>query len=111
MNAVRSHEQEIVAYAYEKLLSFPGVTMYGPEKVEDRGGLIAFTMDGIHAHDVSQILAEDNICIRAGHHCAMPLHTELGIKATARISFYVYTTREDIDAFIEGLKKVKKTFK
>jgi cysteine desulfurase / selenocysteine lyase len=110
MNNVRKHEEEIVSYAIECLGEIPGLTMYGPETAKEKGGVIAFTMREAHAHDIAQVLDEDNICIRAGNHCAMPLHLDLGIAATARASFYVYTTKEDIDAFIKGLLKVKKIF-
>lgn len=104
MDAVRQHEKEITSYA---LASLKYLTIYGPE---ERCGVIAFTMKGVHAHDIAQVLDEDNICIRSGNHCAMPLHTHLGIPATARISFYIYTTKEDIDSLVEGLEKVKKKF-
>lgn len=108
---IRKHEHTMVTYAMERLQKISGLVIHGPKNPDERGSVIAFTLDGIHAHDISQILAEDNICIRAGHHCAMPLHTFLGLKATARASVYMYTTREDIDALVEGLEKVKKIFK
>ena len=107
MDNVRAHEVEITAYALKQLKQIGDITIYGPQ---ERGGVIAFTMKGVHAHDIAQILDEDNICIRAGHHCAMPLHEYLKISATARVSFYVYTTKEDVDALIEGLEKVKILF-
>lgn len=107
MDNVRKHEIEITSYAMAEMKKVPGLTIYGPE---DRGGVIAFTMKSAHAHDVAQILNEDNICIRSGNHCAMPLHLSLGIAATARASFYIYTTREDIDSLVSGLLKVNKVF-
>ncbi len=107
MENVRKHEEEITRYALQKLSM---VTIIGPKDAKNRGGVIAFTMDGAHAHDIAQILDSDNICIRAGHHCAMPLHEYLKLDATARASFYVYTTKEDIDMLVSGLKKVKKLF-
>ncbi len=107
MDNVRAHEVEITAYALKQLKQIGDITIYGPQ---ERGGVIAFTMKGVHAHDIAQILDEDNICIRAGHHCAMPLHEYLKISATARASFYVYTTKEDIDMLISGLEKVKRLF-
>jgi cysteine desulfurase / selenocysteine lyase len=110
MDNVRKHEEEIVSYAISKLSEISGLTMYGPETAADKGGVIAFTMREAHAHDIAQILDEDNICIRAGNHCAMPLHLDMGIAATARASFYVYTSKDDIDALIKGLQKVKKIF-
>lgn len=109
-DAVRRHEVEITDYALKALREVKGVTVYGPSKAEDRGGVIAFTMKGVHAHDIAQLLDEDNVCIRAGHHCAMPLHEHLSIPATARASFYVYTTKKDVDALIAGLEKIKKLF-
>jgi cysteine desulfurase/selenocysteine lyase len=107
MDNVRRHEEEIVEYAMKNLSNIPGLTIYGPEK---RAGVIAFTMKNAHAHDIAQVLNEDNVCIRSGNHCAMPLHLFLGIAATARASFYVYTTKSDIDKLIEGLEKVNKMF-
>ncbi|MFZ5845706.1 MAG: cysteine desulfurase [Patescibacteria group bacterium] len=110
MAAVRNHEQEITRYALRSLQNLPGTTIYGPQKDHERGGVIAFTMKEAHPHDIAQVLNEDNICIRSGNHCAMPLHLFLGIGATARASFYVYTTKKDIDALITGLDKVKRLF-
>jgi len=107
MDNIRKHEEEIVAYAMKELKKITGLTIYGPEK---RAGIIAFTMKSAHAHDIAQVLNEDNICIRAGNHCAMPLHLSLGIAATARASFYIYTTKADVDALIKGLEKVNKLF-
>jgi len=110
MENVRSHEHKMVSYAFEKLQKMKGLTIFGPKNPNERGSVIAFGLDVAHAHDIAQVLSEDNICIRAGHHCAMPLHTFLGLKATARASVYVYTIKEDIDALIEGLEKVRKIF-
>lgn len=108
MDNVRAHEVEITAYATKLLKRLGNVSIYGPQ---DRGGVIAFTMNGVHAHDIAQILDEDNVCIRAGHHCAMPLHEYLKISATARASFYIYSSKGDVDALIAGLEKVKQLFK
>jgi len=110
MDAIRKHEIEITRYALKALTNLKGISIYGPSDAQDRGGVIAFTMKGTHAHDVAQLLDEDNVCIRAGHHCAMPLHEYLHIPATARASFYVYTTTEDVDALIVGLDKIRKIF-
>jgi cysteine desulfurase/selenocysteine lyase len=110
MANVRRHEEEIVSYAMKRLGEIPGLTMYGPTKKEQKDGVIAFTMTQAHAHDIAQILDQDNICIRAGNHCAMPLHLDMGIAATARVSFYIYTTHGDIDALVKGLLKVAKIF-
>jgi len=110
MDSVRKHEKEITSYALNALEKVSGLTVFGPNGVEKRGGVIAFTMKGAHAHDIAQILDEDNICIRSGNHCAMPLHTFLKLPATARASFYIYTTKEDVDALVKGLEKVVLTF-
>jgi cysteine desulfurase/selenocysteine lyase len=111
MSAVRAHEKDITAYALNVLSSIKGITIIGSKNSEGRTGVISFTVAGIHPHDVAQILNEDNICIRVGFHCAQPLHEFLETGPTARASFYVYTTREDIDALGEGLRKVKRIFK
>jgi cysteine desulfurase / selenocysteine lyase len=110
MDSVREHEKMITEYALKKMQSISGITFYGPKAVEHKGGVVAFTMDVAHAHDIAQILNEDNICIRSGHHCAMPLHTQLNIRATARASFYIYTTKEDVDMLCAGLIKVQEMF-
>lgn len=107
MDAVRKHEEEVVSYAMEKLEAVKGLTIYGPKK---RAGVIAFTLKSAHAHDIAQVLNEDNICVRSGNHCAMPLHLSMGIAATARASFYIYTTKKDVDALVLGLEKVNKMF-
>lgn len=107
MNNVQKHEKEIVSYAMSELSKINGLTIYGPK---ERAGVIAFTLQSAHAHDIAQILDVDNICIRSGNHCAMPLHLSLNIAATARASFYVYTTKADVDALVKGLEKVLWTF-
>lgn len=110
MENVRRHEIELTGYALSKLRKIKGITIFGPQTVEKKGGVIVFTMSKAHPHDIAQVLDSDNICIRSGHHCAMPLHTYLGVSSTARVSFYVYTTKKDIDKLIEGLKKVQQIF-
>jgi cysteine desulfurase/selenocysteine lyase len=109
MGAIHAHEKEIIAYAIERLEEVPGVKVYGPP-AEKKGGVAAFTLDGIHAHDVAQVLDRDGVAVRAGHHCAMPLHDRYQITATARASFYLYNTPQEVDKLIEGLYKVKKMF-
>lgn len=111
MEEVRKHEEEMVRYAFSRLPRIKGLTIYGPTDPSVKGGVIAFILTSAHAHDVAQVLNEDNICIRAGNHCAMPLHLALKLPATARASFYVYTTKEDIDALITGLEKVQSLFR
>jgi cysteine desulfurase / selenocysteine lyase len=110
MDAVREHEQMLVRYALKLLSDIRGLTMYGPTDAAVKGGVIAFTVKGVHPHDVAQVLDRSNICIRSGHHCAMPLHTRLGIGASCRASFYIYTTKSDIDALVTGIEESKKVF-
>jgi cysteine desulfurase/selenocysteine lyase len=109
MENVHAHEEEMVQYALERLEEVPGLTVIGPE-AEDRGGVAAFTFEGIHPHDVAQILDQDGIAVRAGHHCAMPVHDKFCIPATTRASFYIYNTTDEVDMLIEGLYGVKKVF-
>lgn len=110
MDDVLVHEKTITAYAMKNLSNMKGIRIIGPHDTKNRGGVIAFTVAGIHPHDVAQILDEDNVCIRVGFHCAQPLHEYLAIGPTCRASFYVYTTKEDIDALVRGLEKVKRLF-
>ncbi len=105
MAEVARYDAGLVQYAYRKLSAIPEVTIVGPGPA-DRIGLIAFLVRGVHAHDLASFLDQHGICIRAGHHCAQPLHERLGLEATARISFYLYTTRRDIDRFITALKTI-----
>jgi len=105
MEAVAAHEQEMVSYALERLEEIPGVKVYGPT-AEKKGGVASFTLEGVHPHDIAQILDRDGIAVRAGHHCAQPLHEKYGITATARASFYVYSLQEEVDALVNGIYKV-----
>jgi cysteine desulfurase / selenocysteine lyase len=109
MDAISEHEHALVEYALERLEEVPGVTVYGPE-AEYKGGVVSFSLAGVHPHDISQILDSDGIAIRAGHHCAMPLHEKLNLPATARASFYLYTIPEEIDHLALSIYKVKKIF-
>jgi len=109
MDAIAKHEHEITEYALERLGEIPWVQVFGPD-VKNKGGVISFTFDGVHPHDVSQILDGAGIAVRAGHHCAQPLHEKFGIPATTRASFYLYNTMEDVDNLIEGMYKVKEIF-
>jgi len=110
MDVISVHEQDITKYALERLEEIPGVKIFGPP-VERRGGVVSFTLAGIHPHDVAQILDRDGIAIRAGHHCAQPLHEKFGIPATSRASFYLYNRMDDVDRLVDGLYKVKKMFR
>ena len=109
MEAIHAHEKKLVQYALDVLAEIPGVKVIGPT-AEHKGGVIAFTLDDIHPHDISQILDEDGVAIRAGHHCAMPLHDKLKLVSTARASFYVYTTEAEIDTLARAIYKTKKIF-
>jgi len=109
MEAVAQHEHEMISYALERLEEVPGVKIFGPT-ADKKGGVASFTLSGIHPHDVAQILDRDGIAVRAGHHCAMPLHDKFNITATTRASFYLYNTTHEIDQLIEGLYKVKQIF-
>lgn len=109
MDFIHDYEREIIAYAIERLEEVPGVKIYGP-KAERKGGVAAFSFDGVHPHDVAQILDSDGVAVRAGHHCAMPLHDRFNLPATTRASFYLYNTKSEVDKLIEGLYKVKKMF-
>lgn len=109
MEAIAAHEHEITEYALERLEEVPGLKLFGPG-AQHRGGVVAFTFDGVHPHDVAQILDRDGIAVRAGHHCAQPLHEKFGITATSRASFYLYNTKEEVDKLVEGLYKVKEIF-
>ena len=110
MEHVRAHERELVAYTLERLRAVPGVSLHGPLDPDQRGALISFALEGIHPHDVAEILGRDGICVRAGHHCAQPLMRRLGVGATSRASFAVHNTDEDVDALIAGLGKVREIF-
>ena len=110
MDNIHKHEQVMTEYALERLAEVPGVTVYGPS-AEKKGAVAAFTVNGIHAHDVAQLLDSYGVAVRAGHHCAMPLHDDvLCVPATSRASFYLYNTPQEIDIFIDALYQVKKTF-
>ncbi|MCU1464611.1 MAG: cysteine desulfurase-like protein SufS subfamily [Actinomycetia bacterium] len=112
MDAVRAHELLVTRYALDSLRDRFGdsLTIYGPTDVDRRGGAVSFLFDGIHAHDISQVLDEDAVCVRAGHHCAKPLMRQLGVPATTRASFYVYNDEADVDALMEALAKAQKFF-
>jgi cysteine desulfurase / selenocysteine lyase len=109
MDAVRAHELDITEYAYESLSELDGLTVYGPPPSR-RAGVISFAIDGIHPHDLATIADRDQVCLRAGHHCAMPLMTRLGVAATARASFYVYTQKEEVDRLVSSIKEAQRIF-
>jgi cysteine desulfurase / selenocysteine lyase len=109
MDAIAAHEHEVTEYALERLEEVPGVKLFGPD-ANQKGGVAAFTLEGVHPHDVAQILDQDGIAVRAGHHCAQPLHEKFGLTATSRASFYLYNTKEEVDMLINGIYKVKELF-
>ena len=109
MDAVRAHELEVTEYAYEAMSEVEGLTVYGPPPSR-RAGVISFSLDGIHPHDLATIADRDQVCLRAGHHCAMPLMTRLGLAATARASFYVYTLKSDVDRLVSSIKEAQRIF-
>jgi cysteine desulfurase/selenocysteine lyase len=106
MSRIAAHEHEIIGYAMERLEEVPGLKVLGPP-ADARAGAAAFTLDGLHPHDIAQILDREGVAVRAGHHCAMPLHDKLGVTASTRASFYLYSTREEVDALVSGLYTVK----
>ncbi|MEO3792011.1 cysteine desulfurase [Nonomuraea sp. B10E15] len=111
MEAVEAHERALTAHALDALREVPGLRLIGPDTLEERGGTLAFTLEGIHPHDVGQILDDQfGVAVRVGHHCARPLHLRFGIPATTRASFYLYNTTGEIDALVRGLHHVQKVF-
>ena len=110
MEAIREHERDITGYALQRLAEVPGLRIFGPTDLTRRGGAVAFELEGVHPHDVAQVLDQEGIAVRAGHHCAQPLHARLGVAATARASFYLYNTTADVDALARGLETVRKLF-
>jgi cysteine desulfurase/selenocysteine lyase len=110
MQAVHEHEMEITGYALKSLADIPGVRIFGPATPEGRGGTVSFAVDGVHPHDVGQILDDLGVEVRVGHHCARPVCARFGVAAMTRASFYLYTTTEEIDALARGVEQVRKVF-
>jgi cysteine desulfurase / selenocysteine lyase len=113
MDWIRAHEVRVTAYALEQLRTLEprGLAIYGPAKAEDRGGVISFNFADIHAHDLASLIDLEGVCVRAGHHCTMPLMEKMGWPATARASFYLYNTEEDVDALVAALQKAAEVFR
>ena len=111
MDRIWQHEQELVSYALDRIHEVPGLMVYGPQTTVDRSGVISFAFADIHPHDVAAILDEDNVAVRAGHHCTQPLMAALDVVATTRASFYVYNDNEDVDRLIESLHRVVNVFR
>lgn len=110
MANIHAHEQDLIAYALPKLQSVDGLRILGPVDTAQRGGAISFVLDGIHPHDLGQVLDDNGVSIRVGHHCAWPLHRCLNAQSTARASFYLYNTREEVDALVDAIIAAKKFF-
>lgn len=110
MAAIREHEKQLTAYAVSRLSETPGIRIFGPRDLERRGGAVSFELDAVHPHDVAQVLDQEGIAVRAGHHCTQPLHRRLGVSATTRASFYLYNNEADIDVLARGLGTVRRIF-
>jgi cysteine desulfurase/selenocysteine lyase len=110
MARVRAHEHALTAYALERLRALSAVSLFGPPSADDRGGVISFALEGIHPHDVAELLSRSNVCIRASHHCAQPLMRRLGVNATARASFGPYNVAADVDALIDAILEAQEVF-
>jgi len=111
MDKVREHEIELTKYALEKLSKVKDLKIYGPKDISKRGGVISFNFADIHPHDVAQIIDEEGIAVRSGHHCAQVLMERLDVAATSRASFYIYNTKDDVDSLVNSLEKVARIFK
>ena len=110
IDAIRAHERALTEYALPRIAEVPGITVVGPS-AEHRGGVISFTLDGMHPHDIGELLGREGVCVRTGHHCAQPLMRKLGVAATARASFACFNTTEDVDALVAALHKAREVFK
>ncbi|MGX4762133.1 cysteine desulfurase [Corynebacterium minutissimum] len=110
MDAIHAHEKKLTAYALDKLTQIPGLRIIGPENTEDRGGAVSFVVEGIHPHDLGQVLDAHGVSIRTGHHCAWPLHRACKANSTARASFYLYNTEDEVDALVEAVRAARAFF-
>ena len=110
MENIHAHEQDLTAYALQKLTAIEGLRIIGPAEPENRGAAIAFEVEGIHPHDLGQVLDDHGVSIRVGHHCAWPVHRTMGVQSTARASFYLYNTRDEVDALADAIVAAKKFF-
>ena len=111
MDKIHAHEQELTAYALEELQKIPGLRIYGPTTPENRGSAVSFAVEGIHPHDLGQVLDDQGVCVRTGHHCAWPVHRALDAQSTTRASFYLYNTREEVDALVAAIHYARKFFR
>jgi cysteine desulfurase / selenocysteine lyase len=110
MERVRAHERDLTAYALERLPEVEGIHLYGPPELDRRGGVVAFAIEGMHPHDIAELCDREGVCVRAGHHCAQPLMRCLGVGATARASFHVYNSRDEVDRLVDALGKAREVF-
>lgn len=110
MDNIQAHERELTEYALEQLNQIDGLTIVGPKTADRRGGAISFLVDGVHPHDMGQVLDDQGVAIRVGHHCAWPVHRAVGVQSTARASFYLYNTREEVDQLVAAIKKAQEFF-
>jgi cysteine desulfurase / selenocysteine lyase len=110
MDRVRTHERELTAYALERLPDVQGIHLFGPTDLDRRGGVVAFAIEGMHPHDIAELCDREGVCVRAGHHCAQPLMRCLGVGATARASFHVYNSRDEVDRLVDALGKAREVF-
>lgn len=110
LDEIRNHERALTAYALDQLKAIPGLTIYGPQDAAQRGGVIAFTLNGVHPHDLATVLDTQQVAVRAGHHCAQPLMQRLGVVATARASFYLYNGQADVDRLVAAVNEAKEFF-
>ncbi|MEM5010958.1 cysteine desulfurase [Niallia taxi] len=110
LDTITEHEHKLAAYAMEKMSTVDGLTIYGPKSAENRAGVITFNIEDVHPHDVATVLDAEGIAVRAGHHCAQPLMKWLNVSATARASFYLYNSEDDVDKFVDGIVKTKEYF-
>ncbi len=110
MDAVHAHEQSLTAYLLDGLAAVPGLRVIGPTTMEQRGGAVSFVLDGIHPHDVGQLLDEHGVAVRVGHHCARPACLRYGVPATSRASLHLYSDTSDVDALMTGLVRVRSFF-
>jgi cysteine desulfurase / selenocysteine lyase len=110
MEAIRVHEEDLTSYALDRISEISGVRIFGPRRAGERGGVVSFEIEGIHPHDIAELCNREAVCIRAGHHCAQPLMRVLGVPATARASFQIYNTREEVDRLVGALEKARSVF-
>jgi cysteine desulfurase/selenocysteine lyase len=110
LDVIQAHEKQVLAYAIEQMSAIPGVTLYGPNDLTQRSGVLSFTVDGMHPHDVAALLDEESVAVRAGHHCNQPLMERLGVVATTRASFYLYNDQDDVDRLVAAVERARSVF-